>query len=716
MSGAILGALLWLLPPPVEPAEPPPSAGRPESPDVDAGADALPPPDRARVPAAPRSSSARAQVKPYQSVVTAPPRTDRAPREDPVAAASVVFPDDSPRALDDLGDLLAEVPGVIVTRSGGIGDFATVSLRGSNPDEVKIYVDGVPLNLAAGGGIDISTLPLGDVERVEIYRGTMPIGFPESALGGIISITTRAPSADRVSARAGSGSFGTMFGDASLASKAGPFHLYLGAHALAGNDGFRYHNDNGTLANPADDSDGLRQNDHLSQLDGVARATLELRGRRQLGLGLVALARDQGLPGLGIRPTLHSHFETARGIAYATYDSRDDLGAGGRLHAQLFLSAQRDRFHDPDHEIGALAAETDDTTVSTGGTLTASRPLAAWLRGSAMGEARRETFQPIDHLEATPVGVPAERRVAAAGVELDLWWRRLDLDLIPTARIEAVRDVVSGRDALFQRQRAASPPVTHLLPILRLGLARPLTARVTLKANAGRYGRVPSFLELYGDTGPLLGNPLLRPERGWNGDLGAEVQAGGARLSFHGRSTVFAARVDDLIEWVPLSYAQARVENLGRANIYGLEQDLALGLGGHVRLTGQATYLEARDASDVLYRRGKQLPLRPRYHAYLRPELRRLLDRHGVSLGAYLEGDLRAGAFSDDANLTALPDRLLIGAGLTIDVSRARMRLTLSAKNLTDSRALDLPWYPLPGRSVFASLMWSNRLDETPKE
>src|SRR4051812_1997291 len=47
----------------------------------------------------------------YETVVTAPMPADRAPREDPVAAATVVFPDDSPRAFDDLGDLLAEVPG-----------------------------------------------------------------------------------------------------------------------------------------------------------------------------------------------------------------------------------------------------------------------------------------------------------------------------------------------------------------------------------------------------------------------------------------------------------------------------------------------------------------------------------------------------------------------------------------------------------------------------
>src|SRR5437899_2265243 len=95
-----------------------------------------------------------------ETVVTAPVPPAHAPREDQAAAASVVLPEESPRALDDVGTLLAEVPGVTVTRSGSLGSFATLSLRGSNPDEVRIYVDGVPLGIAEGGAVDISTLPL----------------------------------------------------------------------------------------------------------------------------------------------------------------------------------------------------------------------------------------------------------------------------------------------------------------------------------------------------------------------------------------------------------------------------------------------------------------------------------------------------------------------------------------------------------------------------
>jgi iron complex outermembrane receptor protein len=660
-------------------------------------------------PPAPAATSAPA----YQTIVFAPASPAAAPRADSIAAASVVFPADSPRAFDDLGDLLAEVPGVTVTRSGGVGDFATVSLRGSNPDEVRFYIDGVPLAVASGGSIDLSTLPLGDVERIEIYRGTTPIGFAESALGGIVSITTRAPTGPaRFTLRAGAGSFATRFGDATASGSTGRLHVYAGVHAIVA-DGFDYHNDMGTVANPSDDSNTFRLNNHLAQVDGAFRAAIDLRGRRQLGLGMIAFTRDHGLPGAGTLQPTQAQFDTARGIAYASYDSRDDLGAGGHLHAQLFASAQRDRFIDPNGEIGAIPARTDDTTLSAGATASASRPFADWVRVAAMAEARRETFQPVNHLEATPVGVPAERLVGAGGVETDFWWRRIDLDVVPSARVEVVRDLVTGRDALFQLQRPASAPIVHTLPIARLGLARPLGSHAALKANAGRYGRAPSFLELYGDTGPMLGNPLLRPEVGWNGDVAAAYHGGGERASVSGRTGLFVARVDDLIEWVPISYSQSRVDNIGHARIWGAEQELDLDLGQRVRVTGQATYLDARDAGSSAAHAGKQLPFRPRVHAYLRPQLRRLaLGRALVAL-AYVEGDLQAGAYRDSANIAPMGTRLLLGAGVEVDAPFTGLRLALSAKNLTNAQIFDVVQYPLPGRSIFLSLMWSN---ETKKE
>ena len=281
-----------------------------------------------------------------ETVVSARREPASAPREDRSAAASVITPDDSPRAYDDLGSLLLEVPGVTVARTGSISAFASLRLRGSDADQVAFFIDGVPLNIAAGGAIDVSSLPLGDVERIEVYRGSSPLAFGESALGGIVAITTRTPGATHASARAATGSFGTDAGDISVGGRAGRVRLYFGMHGLTSVGDYPYHDDNGTPLNPADDSEPRRQNDDVREANGVLRAALTLGGRRVLSLGVLGFGRDQGLPGLDFVPTTYARFHTLRALGYARYESRDDLGPGGRLAAELFASAQRDLFID----------------------------------------------------------------------------------------------------------------------------------------------------------------------------------------------------------------------------------------------------------------------------------------------------------------------------------------------------------------------------------
>jgi iron complex outermembrane receptor protein len=649
---------------------------------------------------------AAGRARAYETVVTAPPPDPQLPREDHAAAASVVLPDASPRAYDDLGTLLLDVPGVTVTRSGSLGSVATLALRGSSPDEVRIYVDGVPLAIAEGGAVDVSTLPLGDVERVEVYRGSTPIAFGESALGGIVAITTRTPGAPRATARAGAGSFDTMFGDASGGGRIGRLRLYAGAHGLSSSSAFGFYDDNGTTQNPADDNpSGVRRNADVRQADGVLRAAVDLPGRRELGLGALGFGRDQGLPGRASVQATAARFRTARALAYARYESRDDLGGSGRLAVQLFASGQRDELDDELHEVAALPTHTHDTTLSAGASATARRPLLPWLGAAAVVEGRDETFTPRDDLAPTPVGVPARRLFGAGGAELDLHSERARLDVIPSARVELVDDVVTGLDPLTLSPRPADAPITRALPVWRLGLVRTFGEAVSLKANGGRYARIPSFLELYGNSGRLLGNPALQPERGYNADLALWIDAARGRFQLQSRTTAFGSRVDDLIAWRVSAYG-ARAGNLSRTRVLGVEQELRLAFGRHARAAAQATYTDAEDLGASDADGAVQIPFHPRWRFYARPEVGGLSVRGAVELGAYVDGDLTAQNYFDSANLVRVPARLLVGAGVTVDVPRWQLRFSASGQNLNDSRIGDLPNWPLPGRSVLVALAW----------
>ncbi|QZN99177.1 TonB-dependent receptor plug domain-containing protein [Chenggangzhangella methanolivorans] len=121
---------------------------------------------------------------------------------------SVVYPDDVKGEHKSLPDLLDQIPGVYARRVAGTGQYTTASIRGSSPSQVNIYIDGVPYNTASEAATDISTIPMSNVERVEVYRGTTPARFSGAPLGGAINIVTKRPDQARSSASAGGRSFG----------------------------------------------------------------------------------------------------------------------------------------------------------------------------------------------------------------------------------------------------------------------------------------------------------------------------------------------------------------------------------------------------------------------------------------------------------------------------------------------------------------------------
>ncbi len=634
------------------------------------------------------------------------------PREDRAAAASVVLPSESPRAYDDLGSLLLQVPGVTVMRTGSSQAFASLTLRGSNPDQVQIYVDGVPLDIAEGGSVDLSTLPLGDVERVEVYRGTTPLAFGEAALGGIISITTRTPGVVRARARAGVGSFGTTFGDVSGGDHVGRLRLYLGAHVYSAKGDYPVQFNNAPT-NPNFAVDTVHQNNDTLDGNGVLRAELSLEGRRTIGLELIGFGRAEGLPGTTTNPALHTRFHTARGLGLLRYESRDDLGPGGRVSAAAFVSVERNRLLDPDAEIQRSPDFVfHETTLSIGATVRATRALSDWGRAAGILEARRETYTPDDEINPAESGIPARRLVGVAGAELTLVLHRLDLEVIPSVRFEGMNDLVTGQTTAGAPV-AAGVATTRLLPTYRLGLVRPVSSDVTLKANVGEYRHAPSFLELYGDgTGRLLGNPSLVPESGTNADLAIWVDRPGARVSTASRTTLFGALADDLLYWQLASGGPSRALNLSSAHVYGVEQELQLGVGRHARLVAQGSYLVAHDESDNPTTHGKQIPHHPRVSAYARPEIVRIGLPCGMELGAYADVALLAGAYDDPANVYPVPTAALIGAGASVSRPRSRLRLAVSGLNLTDLPNWNLSTFPLPGRTVFVSLAYDSAAGE----
>src|SRR5688572_3568788 len=112
------------------------------------------------------------------------------------------------RQTADLGEVLARTQGVAVRREGGLGSGSRFSLNGLYDDQIRFFLDGVPLDIA-GFPFGVANVPVNFVERVEIYRGVVPVRFGADALGGVVHLVSSRNYETHVGASYQVGSFGT---------------------------------------------------------------------------------------------------------------------------------------------------------------------------------------------------------------------------------------------------------------------------------------------------------------------------------------------------------------------------------------------------------------------------------------------------------------------------------------------------------------------------
>ena len=128
-------------------------------------------------------------IETEQIIVTASRREQRA-REVPVSLAVISAASLIDRNIVTMDDALRYVPGVNLLED-------QVNIRGSSGysrgvgSRVLLLLDGLPFITGDTGEINWETIPVGDVERVEVIKGAGSALYGSSALGGVINVITR---------------------------------------------------------------------------------------------------------------------------------------------------------------------------------------------------------------------------------------------------------------------------------------------------------------------------------------------------------------------------------------------------------------------------------------------------------------------------------------------------------------------------------------------
>jgi vitamin B12 transporter len=91
--------------------------------------------------------------------------------------------------------VLLRTPSISMSRNGGYGTATSLRIRGAEPEQTVVVIDGVKLNdpSSTGGGYNFANLLVGDIERIEVLRGPQSTLWGSQAIGGVVNIVTALP-------------------------------------------------------------------------------------------------------------------------------------------------------------------------------------------------------------------------------------------------------------------------------------------------------------------------------------------------------------------------------------------------------------------------------------------------------------------------------------------------------------------------------------------
>lgn len=108
----------------------------------------------------------------------------------------------------NITELLDQVPGVKIQQEGGLGSRTNITINGLSGNHVRVFIDGMPMD-AMSSAFQLNNIPVNLADRIEVYKGVVPVSFASDALGGAINIVTKKSKGSYLDASYSYGSFNT---------------------------------------------------------------------------------------------------------------------------------------------------------------------------------------------------------------------------------------------------------------------------------------------------------------------------------------------------------------------------------------------------------------------------------------------------------------------------------------------------------------------------
>jgi vitamin B12 transporter len=615
----------------------------------------------AEEPAAPAESASTNRLP---EVVVTGTRVPTAAETTPTSVSVITRDQIAAQQATTVANVLRNQAGIEVARTGQPGQQTSVYMRGANYDNTLVLIDGIRVNNGFNNAFDFTSLPVDNIERIEVLRGPQSTLYGSEALGGVINIVTR-KHADTFTGAATveGGSYNSLHSRVEFME---PIKTHDAGTITLGGDGGYFTTDNS------------RPNNYLNSWDGSGRATWQVSDRFSASLLGTYLQSKAGSPGDRFTKDPNDWLRNENSMVGLTLQGQPlDF-----WDIKLTLAHSRDRsFYDSPPNPGSSfpSTFTELTTVSRdqvdlqniftindqhkiliGGTYDDTRANDLQLFSMTGFASTNKIDRPITdkavygQYEFTPV----QRLTFTAGGRLD------DYNTF-------------GSHATYRFGGRWTTPVTETI----------------LRASVGTGFRAPAPRDLYS---PSLfgGNPNLKPEDSLGWDAGVEQPLFDGKLRIG--ATYFQNEFEHLIG---RSAATNVLININRAQTMGAETFATWTPLTNLIVRGAYTWLA--DAQDSIT--GQRLLRRPEHSGSFGVTYR-FLDRFTANLDATMVGP-RPDAFFDPVTYAMKrvtnDGYVKVDLGLSCDISK-HFTVFGRVENLLNDHYEEIFGYPALGRTFWA--------------
>jgi len=624
-----------------------------------------------------------------------------------------------------IGELLANEPGIDWLTYGDYGGASqSLWIRGVRADGTQVFLNGVNVNSPSLGEADLSKIPLENIEKIEVVKGSGSLLYGSGAIGGIVNIFTKEPKKDKVDLKLKAG-YGTektyrlSFEHGRFLK--GPFGYYITAGRT--------------------ETDGFRENGDLRQNDASLKLLLDKGDPMRLSLYGDYVEASYGVP--GVKPPKGTEEFVRNGIAFYNDESASLVNHGKDKNGNLVLEAKGKPGERLTYNLKGFHRYMNNyyyqryASLGTGG--------ETWV------------INTVDGIEGNANIYPFEKARFLLGAEYkEFGWKNDSFDLDANGRRTTRQRIKANiyTKALFAEGELRPVDALKLIAgirredhstfgeeyVPRFGVVLLPSDKISIKLTHGRHFRAPTPNDLFWPESMYeKGNPDLKPEVGWHTDLTYEhlLLSGKAFFSL----SLFRWRVDRKIEWEPDANGVWCPTNLKDYGADGLEAGLRVSPLDNLELSFSYTYIDAYEKAREYTVQDYGWPplIPPNFQYSIVKRQATLVPKNHLKVGIdYMAPfsiktkltlryvDERVGTYRTE--YTVYPNtktvKYTIGSYWTLDLRLERLikehfKLAFDARNIFDEeyatrlgtfydktgKGTVCP-YPAPGRSFFLSLSY----------